>query len=457
VERDPAGPQRNRVLRFLSLELTFSDERCAAALSDERYLAAMARFEGALASAGARAGLVPAAHAEVIAAVCERASFDSAALAREARVAGTLAIPFVKSLTAQVAAVSADAARYVHFGATSQDVLDTAAALCLKEASARLCELIVSLGDAAASLAKRYDGTPMLARTLLQPAVPVPFGWKAAMWLAPVARAYPQFRQAFARACVLQLGGAGGTLSAFRDKASDVVRFTAESLGLQTEVTWHSARDGFARLGSEMAILTGLAGKIARDISLLMQPEIAEVSEPARAGRGGSSSMPHKRNPAASLPALEAATRAPGLAATLLAQLTPEHERGIGQWQSQWWVLRDLACAAASALAAAAEVLAGLHVDAQAMRANIERTGGMAFSEAVALRLSRPLAERLCEQAAREGRQLLELMRADAEVQKLVPAKELEALFEAQRSFGGAAAMIERVLADWASARESAA
>jgi 3-carboxy-cis,cis-muconate cycloisomerase len=457
VGRDPAGPQRNRVLRFLSLELTFSDERCAAALSDERYLAAMARFEAALAIASARAGLTPASHAQRIAQVCQGAKFDAAALARQARAASTLAIPFVKGLTSKVASASAEAARHVHFGATSQDVLDTATALCLKEASGRLCELVVAVGDAAASLAQRHAGTPMLARTLLQPATPVPFGWKAAMWLAPLARAYPRFREAVAAACVLQLGGAAGTLAAFGDKGLEVARETAAELGLESALTWHSARDGFARLGSELAILTGLAAKIARDVSLLMQAEVGEASEPAAAGRGVSSSMPHKRNPAGSLLALEAAARAPALAATLLGELSPEHERGLGQWQSQWLTLRSLACAAGSALAAVSEVLQGLEVDEQAMRENLENTRGLAYSEAVSLRLSRPLAERLCEQAAREGRQLLEVMRSDPQAMKLLSEEELGALFDPRQHFGAARPMIERVLSHWASARESAA
>ena len=417
----------------------------------------MARFEAALAIASARAGLIPPSHAERIAQVCQGAQFDAAALARQARTASTLAIPFVKALTSKVAAASAEAARHVHFGATSQDVVDTATALCLKDAGARLCELVVAVGDAAASLAQRYAGTPMLGRTLLQPALPVPFGWKAAMWLAPLARAYPRVREAAGAACVLQLGGAAGTLSAFGNKGLAVAHEMAAELGLESALTWHSARDGFARLGSELAIVTGLAAKIARDVTLLMQAEVAEASEPAAAGRGASSSMPHKRNPAGSLLALEAATRAPGLAGTLLGDLAPEHERGLGQWQSQWLTLRSLACAAGSALAAVAEVLQGLTVDEQAMRANLERTRGLAYSEAVSLRLSRPVAERLCEQATREGRELVDVMRSDTQVMKLLSEEELVALFDPQQCFGAARPMIERVLSDWASARESAA
>ena len=417
----------------------------------------MARFEGALAAASGRSGVFPASHAEVIGKVCSAASFDVAALAKQARIAGALAIPFVSVLTEKVAAVSPEAARYVHFGATSQDVLDTAAVLCMRQACERISALAVALGDAGAALANRHRATPMVARTLLQPAAPVPFGWKAAMWLAPLARSYPRFRGAAREACVLQFGGAAGTLAAFRDSASEVARALAEELDLETTVTWHSARDGFARLGAETAVLTGLAAKIARDVALLAQPEIGEAAEPAVEGRGGSSSMPHKRNPAGCMLALEAAARAPGLAATLLGELAPEHERGLGQWQSQWFTLRELACAGASALAAMSEVLRGLEVKPEAMAANLERTNGLVFSEALALRVSRPVADRLCEQALREGRHLLEVASVDADLKKQLKVGELEALFDPQSQFGAAPAMIERVLARWATARETAA
>jgi 3-carboxy-cis,cis-muconate cycloisomerase len=283
--------------------------------------------------------------------------------------------------------------------------------------------------------------------------VPVPFGWKAAMWLAPLARSYTQFCEAVEDACVLQFGGAAGTLSAFDGKGDQIAQTLASELGLKTAVTWHSARDAFARLGSEFAILVGITAKIARDVTLLMQPEVGEAAEPSGAGRGGSSSMPHKRNPSGCLLALEAATRAPGLAATLLAQLAPEHERGIGQWQGQWFTLRQLAGAAGSALGAMSEVLQGLQVNTDAMRANLERTQGLVYSEAVSLRLSRAAADRLTEKAVREGKHLREVVRADPEAKKL---KGMESLFDAERSFGSAAAMMERVLADWAISRETA-
>lgn len=409
----------------------------------------MARFEGAL--AGASAAFVPREHARTIARACERASFDARKLADEARRAGTLAIPFVRALTAQV---PGEAARYVHFGATSQDVIDTAAVLCLKQAAQRVAALLRRLGDAAAALAERHRDTPCVARTLLQPATPVPFGWKAAVWLSLFTSSYPAFRAAVDDACTLQFGGAAGTLAAFGAQGDAVAAALATELGLKNAtIPWHSARERFARLGAETAILAGAAGKIARDVSLLMQPEVGEVREPAGAGRGGSSAMPHKRNPAASLLALEAAQRAPALAATLLANLTPEHERGLGQWQSQWLTLKSLMCATASALAAMAETLEGLEVRADAMRANLERTQGLVFSEAVALRLAQALGkqaaheltERLCARTIETGTHLKEVVKAE----NIISPAELEALFDAKRAFGSAPPMIERVLATW--------
>ena len=442
----------------MSLQHAFWDEDCAETLSDERLLAAMARFEGALAKASVAAGLVPAAAAEVIGKVAAQAKFDAAAIGRASRRSATLAIPFVKSLTEQVGAVSPDAARYVHLGATSQDLIDTAVVLCLGPASARILSLARRAGDAAAALARRHATTPIAARTLLQPAVPVTFGWKAAVWLSALSRSQPRFRAAAQEARTLQFGGAGGTLSSYGAQGDAIASALAAELDLGcAAITWHSVRDRFARLGSEAAILAGTAGKIARDISLLMQPEVGEAAEPAGAGRGGSSAMPHKRNPVGCVAALEAAQRAPHLAAILLAQLAPEHERGLGQWQGQWFTLSDLLCSTASALAAMAEVLEGLEVDESAMLANLQRSRGLVFSENVSVRLSRclgkqaahALTEKLCETAVRDGRSLLETMRADPQASAAVSGKELDELFDPRQSSGSAAAMIERVLADW--------
>ncbi|HWA39896.1 MAG TPA: lyase family protein [Burkholderiales bacterium] len=366
------------------LALTYSDEACAAALSDEALLQAMARFEGALAQASAGAGLVSVQDAAVIAKTCANATFDASAIALEARTAGTMVVPFLKQLRAQVAAVSPRAAEQLHAGATSQDVVDTALVLCLKPASTRVLALSAALGDAAAQLAQRHAGTRCMARTLLQPALPVTFGWKAAVWLSAIARCHGGFRAAAHSVRSLQFGGPEGTLSGLGAKALQVEAAIAQALGLAVAPTpWHSVRDGFARLGAEAAMLAGTAGTVARDISLLMQPEIDELAEPAGAGRGGSSSMPHKRNPAGSLLALEAALRVPGLAATLLNQLGPELDRGLGQWQSQWMTLRDLLGATSSALAAMGEVLGGLEVREEVMGRNLPPPGDDAAARAM--------------------------------------------------------------------------
>ena len=432
----------------MSLELLFADEPAAQALADDKLLAAMARFEGALARAAAQAGVVPAPEAELISRVCVDARFDAAALARAGRNAGTLAIPFVKELTEKVAAVSRDASRYVHFGATSQDVIDSAAVLCLRPAGRRIAELTRRVGSAAAELARRHAHTPTVARTLLQPAVPVPFGWKAAVWLSLLARSHGRFVAAMDEISVLQLGGPGGTLAAFAGRADAVAAALAADLGLRPPMmTWHSARDGFARLGAESAILTGALAKIARDVSLLMQPEIGELAEPVAPGRGGSSSLPHKRNPALCLVALEAGQRVPGLAASLLGQLAPEHERGLGQWQGQWFTLRQLFGATASAAAAMAEVLEGLQLDPQAMRANLERSRGLVFSEQLSLRVGRALADELCARAVRDGKPLREVVRADPRA--ALGEDELDRLFDPENAYGAAGAMIERALAMW--------
>ena len=439
----------------MSLERVFLDAVCADALGEENLLIAMARFEGALAAASARAGIVPAEAAEVIMRVCASVRWNPAELVADARAAATLAVPFVRKLTQEVAKASADAARFVHLGATSQDVIDTALVLCLQPACARVIALSGELGDAAASLAEKHAATPMLARTLLQPAIPVPFGWKAATWLSPLATASLRFAHAAHELRVLQLGGAGGTLSAYGSRGGALAEALAEELGLRpAPISWHGARDRVARLGAEAAILTGAAGKIARDVSLLMQPEIGEVAE---AAAGGSSAMPHKRNPARSLLALEAAQRAPGLAGTLLAQLGSEHERGLGQWQSQRSVLRDLLGGSANALGAMAEVLATLQVEPSAMLRNIDSLRGLAFSEAVSLRLASSMGktaahaatEKLCERVAREGCTLRDALKSE----RLVEDAELERLFAAEALFGDAPAMIERTLGAWRAAR----
>ena len=435
----------------------------AGTLDDRSLLAGMLRFEAALARAQAQAGVVPPGAADAISRVCERLSadpeaFDTRALAASARRASTLAIPFVKQLTEAVAREDAEAARWVHLGATSQDAVDTATSLQARAAAAALDALLARLGDALAATADAHRRTPMSGRTLLQAAVPISFGWKAAGWLSAVHRSRDALARAVEEGAVLQFGGASGTLAALGAQGPAVTRALAAELGLPAApISWHSARDRWARIGCELAVLAGTLSKIGRDLALLMQPEVAEAFEPAGSGRGGSSAMPHKRNPVSAMLALEAAYRAPGLAGALLAELASEHERGLGTWQNSAFVLADLFDAAGSALEAILEAIEGLRVDPAAMAANLARGGGFVYAEAAAMRLAaglgkpaaQALMEEVCAAALREGRTLRDAMAADPRIAASIAPAELDALFDPAPARDAAGPMIDAVLAQW--------
>ncbi|HYF59854.1 MAG TPA: lyase family protein [Burkholderiaceae bacterium] len=453
-----------------TLRSAFASDAVSRHFDDASLIAAMARFEAALALAEADAGIVPADAARAIAAVCARAAdgaraggaFDPARLAADARRAGTLAIPFVKALTAEVAREDADAARWVHWGATSQDAIDTALALQTVAAGAALSALIGRTGDALVALADAHRHTATVGRTLLQPAVPVTFGWKAAGWLSPLVRGRAALRRALDDAAALQLGGAGGTRAALGGRGDAVAAATAARLGLADPAgSWHGARDRVARLGAELALVAGAMAKIGRDVSLLMQAEVAEAFEPDGDGRGGSSAMPHKRNPVGAMLALQAGLRAPGLAATLLAQQAGEHERGLGGWQADWWTLGALFECAGSAAEAIAEVVEGLRVDAAAMARNLEATRGFVFAEAVTVALAGRVGkaaahramEAVCAEAIDRGvplrRALDDARDRDAALAAALPVDALDALFDAARQRGDADAMLDRTIAAW--------
>ncbi len=305
--------------------------------SDESLLQGMLDFEAALARAEAREGIVPATAAEAIGAAARAGNFDVAALVRETQRAGTPGIPLAKALTARVRSANVEAARFVHWGATSQDVADTGLILLLKRAQPIIAADLLRLEKNLAALSEKHRETVMLGRTLLQPAPPVTFGLKAAGWLGAIRRSRARVDAAFGEALVLQFGGASGTLAALDGKGIAVGRAIAEDLGLGfPDAPWHTQRDRLGALVTACGVLTGSLGKMARDISLLMQGEVAEASEPAGDGRGGSSTMPQKRNPIASSLALAAANRVPGLVAAFLAGMVQEHERGVGGWQAEW-------------------------------------------------------------------------------------------------------------------------
>src|ERR1700722_1026869 len=317
----------------------------------------MLDFEAALARAEAATGVIPASAAGSISAACNAGALDLAALAQAATRSGNLAIPLVKALTADVAKTDGEAARYVHWGATSQDVIDTAAMLRLR---AGIDALLADTGRASAgfaALARQHRNTPVVARTWLQHALPMPFGLKLAEYASALHRSRMRLRRLRSEGLALQFGGGAGTLAALGDKGIQVAEKLAQELGLPLpEAPWHTHRDRIAEAASVFAILTGSCGKIARDVSLMMQTDIGEAFEPSGAGRGGSSTMPHKRNPVAAASALGAATMAPNLAVTIFAAQVQDHERSAGPWHAEWPTLPALLLVTSGALAAIVDI-----------------------------------------------------------------------------------------------------
>jgi 3-carboxy-cis,cis-muconate cycloisomerase len=338
-----------------------------AAVSDDAWLAAMVAVEAALALASAEAGAIPGDAAAAIAAACEGLDSDPGALGRDATAHGTPVVPLVAAIRA---ALPDDVAAYVHRGATSQDVLDTAAMLVSRDACAIILSDVDGAADAAAGLAAAHRDTPMIGRTLLQQAVPVTFGLTAAGWLAGLDGAADGLRRL--RPAV-QLGGAAGTLAGLGAAGPAVAAGMASRLGLDTPaLPWHTERTRVTTLASALGVAAGALGKPARDVTLLTQNEVGEVSE---GSPGGSSAMAHKHNPVAAVSALACAAQAPGLVATLLAAAVQEHQRGAGTWQAEWRPLRELLVAVGSAASWVRACLTGLEVHPEVMRATLDRAG----------------------------------------------------------------------------------
>jgi 3-carboxy-cis,cis-muconate cycloisomerase len=362
---------------------TLASEAMLDVFSDRALVAAMLAFEAALADAEAAEGIVPKDAAAAIVAAT-RAEVDVDQLVAAARTAGSIAIPLVKTLTAAVAAREPAAAAYVHWGSTSQDVIDTAMVVVTGRALDLIARDLDRLVDALVALVRTQRSTPILARTLLQPAQVVSLGFKAVAWVAPLLRARERIACARDAALKLQLGGAVGTLGALGDKRDAVVQRVADRLGVRAADPWHVQRDDWVALGCEVAILCGSLAKIGTDVALLAQGEVGEVAEPAGEGRGGSSAMPQKRNPVAALAAIAAGVRAPQHAAMLLAAMRQAHERGLGDWQAELAEWPALFLSAHGALVALADATAGLEVDEARMRANVARQRGTVFAEAAA-------------------------------------------------------------------------
>lgn len=343
------------------------------AFGDRRFVEAMLRFEAALARAQAAVGLIPESSASSIIGTCKVELFDVPKIVRESARAGSAAIPLIRTLKDTVGLFNAEAVAHVHFGSTSQDVIDTAMALMTREAL-QLIERDLNLAvQALLALAERHAATPMLARTLMQPASVTSLGLKCADWAAPLLRSRQRLRERARQALQLQLGGSVGTLAEMGGRGPEVAALMASELGLAVpEAAWHTQRDEWVALGCELGILTGSLGKIAKDLALLGQHEVGELMEPQEPGRGGSSSMPHKRNPVAAMVALAAAQRAPQRVAALLAMMPQEHERALGLWQAELAEWPQLLMSAHGSARALAKALPDLQVDAARMLANLE-------------------------------------------------------------------------------------
>ncbi len=390
------------------LDSLATTEPLAEIFSDRSIVRAMLEFEVALARVEARAQIIPQAAAEVIAASASPDEFDMDSLSRQTLRAGTAGIPLAKAFREIVKKKAIAAAEYVHWGATSQDVTDTGLILLLKRGQPLIAADLARVETALRSLSERHRDTVMLGRTLLQPSPPITFGLKAAGWYAAVSRSKEQLTKTFADALLLQFGGAAGTLAALGDKGPEVARALAAELGLTApDAPWQPHRDRLATLMCSCAVLTGTLGKVARDISLMMQAEVGEVAEHGGDGRGSSSTMPHKRNPIGCAMTLAAATRVPGLVSSYLFAMVQEHERGVGGWQSEWSTIAAVVQATGVAANSMAEVLEGLHVDGARMRRNLYATLGTIFAEKamilLASKLGRQAAQSLLEEATRKA------------------------------------------------------
>ena len=402
----------------------------------------MLDVEAALARAQGQVGLIPADAAQAITACADASRLDVPGLLAASGRAGTLAIPVVKALTAAVKDAHPQAAGFVHWGGTSQDVVDTAMVLATRRALALIDADLHKLITALMALAQEHVGTPVLARTLMQPAQVISLGLRMVGWISPLVRAQARLRRQASQALTLQFGGAVGTLSSLDGHGPAVAAALAQELHLPLpQGPWHTQRDDWVALGCELGVLCGSLGKIATDLSLMSQPELGEMTEPEAAGKGGSSAMPHKRNPVACMMALAAAHRAPHKVAALLSTMGQAFERGLGDWQAEGAEWAGLFASAHGALHALADAAAaGLQVHPHRMQANIDALQGLVYTEALSMKVAQVLGkadahhrvEQWCAQAVQSQQHLRDVaMAAQAGDPQLQTLGDLTPLFDA--------------------------
>jgi 3-carboxy-cis,cis-muconate cycloisomerase len=431
----------------------FTTPQMDAIFAPAAHLRHMLAFEAALARAEAAAGVIPPDAAELIAAACRRADFDSAAIYAEAAIAGTPAIPLVRQLRAWVAG---SAAGYVHWGATSQDAIDSAAMLQMRAGLMLLRAELLAIGGPCATLAQQHRRTLQAGRTLLQHALPITFGLKAARWLALATRQLQALRQAHDQSLALQFGGAAGTLAALGADGPRVAELLAAELELPLpDMPWHAERDRVATIAAAVGIAAGSVAKIAHDIALLAQTEVGELAEAPAAGKGGSSALPHKRNPVDAMQAQAAARLATGVVPVVLSALAQEHERAIGGWQAEWAAIPELFRYAAGAIAHTRQAVLGLQIDPQRMRANLELSGGLAMAEALTIALAqqlggsdaRRIVQAACDQARAAGSSLQQAARDSPQISAVMSFDEIDRALDPAAYLGSADMQIDHTLA----------
>jgi 3-carboxy-cis,cis-muconate cycloisomerase len=431
----------------------FGTESMRALFSDRARLQFVLDVEAVLARVQARLGVIPAAAADAISKAAAVDRLDLKAIAAGTRLVGYPVVALTKALGE---AAGAEAARYVHWGATTQDVLDTALVLQIRQGLAEIEAAIKRIGLALAERAAAHRHDVMAGRTHLQHALPITFGYKCAVWLAPLIDHAARLAQAKPRALRLQFGGAVGTLASLGGEGRRVAVELARELGLAApDAPWHSQRDALVEIACVLGLVCGSLAKFATDVILLMQTEIAEVFEPHSASRGGSSTMPQKRNPIASEYVLAAARGAHALVPLMLGAMAQDHERATGPWQSEQLALPQILVLASGALAHAEAIAAGMTVDAARMRANLDESGGLILAEAVMMALAErigrgaahDLVEHACAQAIAAHRPLFDVLAADARITAHLDRDRLAALLDPARYVGEAPDVVDRVVA----------
>jgi 3-carboxy-cis,cis-muconate cycloisomerase len=434
----------------------FAPDEFREAVSGRSWLQAMLDAEAALAVAEARVGLMPHEVAATIASCCHATSFDPEELGRKGRAAGNPVPPLVKVLTEAVSEVSEEAGRYVHKGATSQDIVDSAAMLVARRALDLILAELGGISHACARLAEGHRETVMPGRTLLQQALPTTFGLKAAGWLVSVLEGRRKLLVVAERGLAAQLGGAAGTLASLGESGVSVLGEFARELELaESTVPWHTDRTRIAEIGGSLALLAGVLGKISLDVILMAQTEVGEVSEPAEGDRGGSSTLPHKQNPILSVTAAADTRRVQALAQTLYGAMVGEHERAAGAWHAEWEVLSEALALTGGAAAAVREATEGLEVHAEKMRQNLDEMGGMLMAEnvttVVADRLGRLEAHEIVGAAARRaadgGRPLRDELLAEPVLRERLSPEEIDAALDPADYLGSVGEFIDRALA----------